>query len=107
MADFVSLLPIFTCIMVFQWGFFGGGGGGFLFLFCFKFFFAIPNHAALKAVTGLTLKEDIGRISFRPGHQLTCIPNRSCHEVKTTDYKNTTGKKKNKPKTTDCSIYEF
>lgn len=37
MAGFVSLLPIFTCIMVFQWGFFGGGGGGwFLFLFCFE-----------------------------------------------------------------------
>lgn len=34
-------------------------------------FFAILNHAALKAVTGLTLKEDIGRISFRSGRQLT------------------------------------
>lgn len=70
-ADFVSLLPIFTCIMVFQWGFFGGDGGCFLFLFCFEVFFAILNHVAFKAVTGLTLKEDTGRISFRPGHQFT------------------------------------
>lgn len=34
-------------------------------------FFAILNHAVLKAVTGLTLKEGIGRSSFRSGHQLT------------------------------------
>lgn len=39
-ADFVSLLPIFTCIMVFQWVvFFGGGGGCFLFLFRFEVIF--------------------------------------------------------------------
>lgn len=34
-------------------------------------FFAILNHVAFKAVTGLMLKEDIGRISFRLGHQFT------------------------------------
>lgn len=39
-AGFVSLLPIFTCIMVFQWVvFFGGGGGCFLFLFRFEVIF--------------------------------------------------------------------
>lgn len=59
--------------MVFQWGFFGGGSGCFLFLFCFEvfFFFAILNHVAFKAVTELMLKEDTGRISFRPGRQFT------------------------------------
>lgn len=45
-------------------------------VFCFYFvlrfvFFAILNHVAFKAVTGLTLKEDTGRISFRPGRQFT------------------------------------
>lgn len=71
----MSLLPIFTCIMVLQWVvgcfFFLMVVVGFLFLFCFEVFFAIPNHTALQAVTGLTLKEGIERISFRPGHQLT------------------------------------
>lgn len=51
------------------------GGDWFFFVvvvsILFWGFFAILNHMALKAVTGLTLKEGTGRISFRPGHQLT------------------------------------
>lgn len=42
----------------------------FCFYFVLSFFFATLNHVALKTVTGLTLKEGIGRISFRPGRQV-------------------------------------
>lgn len=47
-ADFVSLLPIFTCIMVFQWVVFFGGGGG-----CFFFSFDIRETQVLQLIADI------------------------------------------------------
>ena len=68
-------------------------------------FFAIPNHAALKAVTGLMLKEDVGRTSFRPGHRLT-YPTILVSRGQNNWPREYHWKGRKNP-TTDCSIYEF